>query len=262
MKTVVVTGSSRGIGFHLAKGFLKANCQVMLSGRNPETLQDAAHKLQVLFPQAQVATCVCDMADFQQVEALWQATLERYGKVDIWINNAGQGHSQSDCWEIPASKMASIVTSNVLGVMYGSKVAMQGMLKQGFGAIYNMEGLGSDGRIVDGLAIYGSTKSAVRYFTRALIKEAAETPVIVGTLSPGMVMTDLIIKQYVDDPAGWEKAKRIFNILADKPETVTAWMVPQILANTRHGKAIAWLTQWKVIGRFIGSMFTQRNVTD
>jgi len=64
-----------------------------------------------------------------------------------------------------------VVRTNVLGVMYGSRVAMRGMLEQGRGEIYNMEGLGSDGGFVlPGAILYGATKSAVTYFTRGLVK--------------------------------------------------------------------------------------------
>jgi len=262
MKTIVITGSSRGIGYHLASAFLEQHCQVVLSGRFADTLEQAASQLRIIYPAGQLQTVVCDVSEFEQVNQLWKTAIAHFGKIDIWINNAGQGHHQSKSWDLETDLVNSIVQTNILGVMIGSKVAMQGMLEQGFGAIYNMEGLGSDGRTVNGLAIYGTTKAALRYFTQSLIKESANTPVLVGTLSPGMVMTDFITKQYTHDPKGWEKAKPIFNILADKPETVTAWMAPKIIANTKHGKSIVWLTQGKVIARFLGSLFHKRNVTD
>lgn len=262
MKTIVITGSSRGIGYHLAKAFLKENCQVVLTGRSTQTLEQAASQLRTIYPAAQILTVVCDVSEFEQVDQLWKTAKAHFGKIDIWINNAGQGHPQANSWDYEVGMIKGIVQTNIMGVMNGSKVAMLGMLEQGSGAIYNMEGLGSDGRTVNGLALYGTTKAAVRYFTQSLIKESATTPVLVGTLSPGMVMTEFITLQYVNDPKGWERAKPVFNILADKPETVTAWMAPKILANKRHGKSIVWLTQEKVIARFIGSLFHKRNVTD
>lgn len=262
MKTIVITGSSRGIGYHLAKAFLKENCQLVLTGRSTQSLERAASQLRTIYPAAQILTVVCDVSEFDQIDQLWKTAKAHFGKVDIWINNAGQGHPQANSWNYEVNMIQGIVQTNILGVIYGSKVAMQGMLEQGSGAIYNMEGLGSDGRTVNGLALYGTTKAAVRYFTQSLIKESASTPVLVGTLSPGMVMTEFITQQYVNNPKGWERAKPVFNILADKPETVTSWMAPKILANKRHGKSIVWLTQEKVIARFVGSLFHKRNVTD
>jgi short-subunit dehydrogenase len=262
MKTVVITGSSRGIGFNLAEQFIKNHYQVVLSGRSFNALSLARIKLLDKYPDARIHTVPCDVSNYEQVENLWKQSINQFGQIDIWINNAGQAHSQAPGWEHHQSIMESVVNTNILGVMFGSKVAMQGMIGQGFGSIYNMEGLGSDGRMVDGLSIYGTSKAAVRYFTRSLIKEAANTPVIVGTLSPGMVMTDLIRKQYKDQPEQWEQAKRIFNILADKPHTIAAWMVPQIIENKINGIRIAWLTQRKVLWRFISSLWHKRDVAE
>ena len=262
MKTVVITGSSRGIGYHLAGHFLQNHYQVVLSGRSFNALSLARINLLEKYPDARIHTVPCDVANYEQVENLWYQSVNQFGQIDIWINNAGQAHPQANSWEQHQSIMESTINTNILGVMYGCKVAMKGMLHQGFGTIYNMEGLGSNGRMVEGLSIYGTSKAAIWYFSRNLIKEAAQTNIKVGTLSPGMVMTDLIRKQYIDRPEQWQQAKRIFNILADKPETIANWMVPKIIANNKNGAHIAWLTQWKVMGRFIRSLWHKRNITD
>ena len=262
MKTVVITGSSRGIGYHLADQFLQNHYQVVLSGRSFNALSLARINLLEKNPDARIHTVPCDVGNYEQIENLWNQSINQFGQVDIWINNAGQAHPQASSWEQHQSIMESVINVNILGVIFGSKVAMQGMLHQGFGAIYNMEGLGSDGRTVNGLSIYGTSKAAVRYFSKNLITEAALTNVRVGTLSPGMVMTDLIRKQYTDQPEQWQQAKRIFNILADKPETIAEWMVPKIIANEKNGAHIAWLTQGKVMWRFISSLWHKRNITE
>ena len=82
-----------------------------------------------------------------------------------------------------------------------------------------------------GLKIYGTSKYAVHYFTESLALEAKETPVIVGSLRPGMVVTDLLTERYKGRPEEWERAKKIFNIIADKVENVTPWLAKRMLAN-------------------------------
>jgi short-subunit dehydrogenase len=134
------------------------------------------------------------------------------------------------------------------------------MLEQGFGALYNMEGLGSDGRRVKGLTLYGATKRAVRYLTEGLVVEAKGTSVLVGRLSPGMVTTDFLLGRYDQSSEEWEKAKRMFNILADRAETVTPWLVGKVLANTKHGASFQWLTFPKILGRFLSAPFVTRDV--
>ncbi len=116
--------------------------------------------------------------------------------------------------------------------------------------------------MVPGLALYGTTKAALAFLDTSLIEEVKGKPVQVGSLMPGMVMTDMLLNQRSGDPADWERSKRAFNILADKVETVTPWLVDQILKNEQNGARIAWLNGMKIMGRFLTAPFTKRNVVD
>jgi short-subunit dehydrogenase len=146
--------------------------------------------------------------------------------------------------------------------MHGSIVAIKGMQEQGFGAIYNMEGLGSDGRIIKGMALYGTSKSALSYLTKAMSKETQDTPVLVGGIRPGMVATKLITEQYEGHPEEWERVKRVFNILSDRVETVTPWLAKKILTNNKNGVTISWLSKSKLMRRFLTAPFHKRHVFD
>ena len=137
------------------------------------------------------------------------------------------------------------------------------MLKQGFGEIYMFEGFGSNGQLQKGLTVYGSTKRALRYFTAAAANEYKDTPIIIGSISPGIVTTDLLIRSSKDSSENWEKAKKILNLLADRVETVTPWLVEQTLNNKKNGAKIAWLNRTKVMGRlFFGGLFYKRRIID
>jgi NADP-dependent 3-hydroxy acid dehydrogenase YdfG len=157
-------------------------------------------------------------------------------------------------------QIQAVVETNVAGAMHGAKVALRGLLEQGSGSLYNMEGLGSDGRKVAGLTLYGSTKYSLRYLTDALVEETRDTPVLVGALRPGMVVTDLLTEQYKERPEDWERAKRIFNILADRVETITPWLAQKVLANNKTGVRITWLTGPRIIGRFLAAPFRRRDL--
>jgi short-subunit dehydrogenase len=139
-------------------------------------------------------------------------------------------------------------------------VALAGMLARGAGSIYNMEGLGSDGRKIQGLTLYGSTKYGLAYLTDALVEEVKDTPVIVGALRPGMVVTDLLTGQYHDRPEAWERAKGTFNLLADRVETVAPWLAEQVLTNERNGARFKWLNPLRLAGRFLMAPLRQRNL--
>jgi NAD(P)-dependent dehydrogenase (short-subunit alcohol dehydrogenase family) len=123
-----------------------------------------------------------------------------------------------------------------------------------------MEGSGSDGRVGHGLTVYGSSKRGGRFLTDALIQEVADTPVIVGALSPGMLLTDLVTGQMEQDSQEWERLKRIMNIIADRVETVAPWLAGRILANEKNGASIRWMTRGKVLWRFLTAPFSKRDL--
>jgi NAD(P)-dependent dehydrogenase (short-subunit alcohol dehydrogenase family) len=252
LKSIVITGSTRGIGYGLAENFLRLGQRVVISGRHQQSLEEALGNLTRDYPAERVRGLVCDMRDHGQVESLWQAAADAFGGVDIWINNAGVAQAQGAFWDLRPEQIQELIDTNVIGAMYGARTALKGMLAQGRGAFYNMEGLGSDGRWVEGLTLYGTSKRALNYLTDSLVREAAGSDVIVGAIRPGMVLTDLILKRYQGkDPSEWESARRIFNILADRVETVTPYLAERVLQNSRNGALISWLTPTKAMWRFL-----------
>ena len=262
MKSIVITGSTSGIGFGLADVFLSQGCAVTISGRSQTNLDKAYRILSGKYDQNRILAYICDVSHYDQVEGLWSAARARFGRVDIWINNAGAGHPETLIWDYSREMIDRVIAANVTGALYGLTVASKGMMQQGFGSIYNMEGLGSSGPVIKGLALYSATKSALARLTRAAAKEAQGMPIIIGSLRPGMVATKLITEQYDGHPEEWKRAERIFNILSDRVETVTPWLVNKILSNNKNGVRIEWLTRSKVFLRFLTSPFHKRSIFD
>jgi NAD(P)-dependent dehydrogenase (short-subunit alcohol dehydrogenase family) len=260
MKHIVITGSTRGIGLGLADAFLKLGCAVTLSGRVPANVDAAIDQLAAQHDRHNMLGVTCDVRNYAEVKALWDAARARFEHVDVWINNAGFSGMQMLIWQMPPHDAQAIVETNLLGTINGAKVAIEGMLQQGYGSLYNMEGAGSDGRQHDRLALYGMTKYAIHYFTDSLILETKGTPLIVGALKPGMVMTDMVVRQFDDRPVERARARRVFNIIADRVETVAPWLAQQILANDKTGVRINWLTKRKLFTRFLLAAFRQRDV--
>lgn len=260
MKVVVITGSTKGIGYGLAEAFLAKGCSVIICSRSIESVENALETLQAKYTTGRVIGMACDVANYESVLALWNLAVESFGKVHIWINNAGLSHPRKSIWQQTPERLKSVVDTNLLGAMNGSAVAIKGMMEQGFGAVYNMLGLGSNGMKVKGYGLYSSTKYATRYFTETLIKDMAKTPVQVGTILPGMILTDMLTGNDSEDPKQLNKLKWIFRVLADKVETVTPWIAEQLLLNNNtNGTRIAWLTKQKIFFRFLTAPFRKRN---
>ncbi len=262
MKTIVITGSTRGIGHGMAAAFLELGCAVVVSGRQQAVVDQVVSGLAARFGTERVLGLACDVRKLEQVQGLWDAAAAHYGRIDIWINNAGVAHPLTDFADFKPETIQAVLDTNIAGMMYGAITALHGFQKQGGGAIYNMFGLGSTGRQVKRMALYGASKSAVAYLNHALVEETRGQPILVGALLPGMVVTDLLTQQRDSDPQEWARTSRIFNILADRVETVAPWLARRVLENTKHGAVISWTNPWMIGWRFLTAPFTHRQVID
>lgn len=260
---IVITGSTRGLGLCLAREFLARGCAVTVSGRTSKAVDAAVARLRVEFPDGQVHGAACDTGHPCQVDGLWTSAVRAMGGVDHWINNAGISQPLVPIWDVDPADIEAVVCTDLLGVLYGARTAMRGMLAQGSGAIWFMEGHGSSGGIRKGMSVYGAAKRALRYAARALAVEARGTGIIVGALSPGIMITDFTMSRLDrGDRASWERTVKVFNILADTPETVAAFLAPRILRARRTGTLIAWLTGPKIMRRFMTAGITRRRVIE
>ena len=252
MKNVVITGSTRGIGLAMAAEFLKAGCNVTLSGRG-EALSKETLDMFYNF-SGKYIYIPCNVQEKSSLQNLWDASVSKWGKVDIWINNAGQNAPHKFSWETGETYTENTIKTNITGMIFGSQISAARMLEQGYGAIYSMEGLGSNDMIQPKTILYGTTKRALTYFMKALAKELEGTGVIAGRLSPGMMLTDFITKTpdgMHSDVITDEKFRKLFNILADKPETVAKFFIPKMINNTKNDAHFVWLTNKKAAWRFM-----------
>lgn len=260
MNNIVVTGSTRGIGFGLAQELLQRGARVVVSGRSEGSVQQALDHLGSSFSKDRVAGCVADVRVPEQLQTLWETAVGLFGAVDIWINNAGISGDPRMLWEQSAHAAEDILASNILGAIFGSQVALRGMLEQGAGAVYFVEGMGSDGRTHEGLTLYGTSKYALHYLMLALAKELQNTSVVVASLRPGMVATEMLTRPYRGRPEDWERAAPIFNVLADPVDAVAAWMADAVLTNRRSGIVLARVSRLDLILRFLVSPFRKRDL--
>jgi len=263
MKNIVITGSTRGIGLEMAKEFLRNKCNVTLSGRGQFLSEEVIRQLENFNDNYIYVTC--DVSFENDIQSLWDESIRKWGTIDIWINNAGQNSPHAFSWDIDVSDTKSVINTNLIGMIYGSQIAAREMIKQGFGAIYSMEGLGSNNMIQAKTIHYGTTKHALTYYMKGLSKELKGTNVIAGRLSPGMMLTDFITKDrngHESEVISDKSFIKIFNILADKPETVAHFFIPRMLKNTKNNIQIAWLTNQKIIIRFLFAGFSKNRLIE
>jgi NAD(P)-dependent dehydrogenase (short-subunit alcohol dehydrogenase family) len=251
MNNVVVTGSTRGIGLALIREFIKQGHSAVVSGRTETACERVVSELTSELRGNQVIGIPCDVRDHSQLQRLWDNAAAKLGSIDIWINNAGQAHGTHRFWEQPTDQVEAVIGTNMTGLMLASHVAINGMLKQGHGAIYNLSGFGRNGIQRDGMAIYGTSKRGVDYFTKALAKELRDTPVLMCQMNPGMIVTDMLREGYVTTVQDPELVRRTYNLLGDMPEDAADFLVKNILANNKNGVLINRLPRYRVMLRLL-----------
>jgi glucose 1-dehydrogenase len=188
-KVAVVTGSSRGLGLAIARAYAREGAAVVLSSRTGTAVEAEAAELRAQGFRA--AALACDVADRAQVEALADFAVSTFGRLDIWVNNAGLSATFGPTVEIDPQEFEQVTRANILGTYYGSRAAMRRFLEQGSGKLINMAGRGSD-RPAPLQNAYGSSKIWITWFTRALAEETKGRGVEVHVFNPGLMFTDMV----------------------------------------------------------------------
>lgn len=261
---VVITGAAGGVGYAYAGEFMDRGYDVVIC--DVKDCTTAAKALTAAHPNGRVFHTKCDVSDAKSVEALGKFAKSKVDKIGYWINNAGINGGRRALLDVPIEMVETVVKVNLLGVLLGTKIAMEIMKDQdGFeGEIFNTVGSGVKGGGTPGYACYGATKRGLPQLTATLVKELDEGvqgyekeemagSIKVHSLSPGMVFTKLLL-----DDSTPELRKFPFGILAAQPEEVAADLVPKILASKANGSSVEFLTTDRILTKFFERFVLQK----
>jgi short-subunit dehydrogenase len=163
-QTVVITGASQGIGRETALEMGRAGASLVLAARNKEALNELATEIERIGGHALAVPT--DVAEYDQVERLGHQAVERFGRIDTWVNNAAVS-IYATVEELQPDEMERLVRVNLLGQMFGSKVAVQHMKPRRAGMIVNVGSALSE-RAIPLQSAYVATKHGVQGFSEAL----------------------------------------------------------------------------------------------
>lgn len=263
MKTVVITGGTRGLGYELAKQFIIRNYNVVICGTSDESVEKATDSLKSFRIEGKITGKKCDVSVLEEVESLADYAQSQFDSIDIWINNAGVNQSFCYYWEVSEKETDFLLNVDLKGTINGTTVATKRMTEQKFGAIYNVEGMGSNDAFQSCFTLYGTAKRAVTYFTDAAAHEIEEKklPILIGKLSPGIMITDFLTsaKGKTQQTTLTDKTKKVYNILGDYPDVIAKYLVDHIETNKKNGYRISWLTGTKAAFRFMTAGFNKRD---
>lgn len=212
-KTVIVTGAGSGIGAATARRFSEEGAAVVLCGRTRDKLEAVAKDL----PADRTLVHAADVADLPAVEGLVAAAVERFGRLDVMVNNAGIAPT-GPITEAPVEDWHAVIATDVNGVFYGCRAAVPHLVKTG-GSIVNVSsvsGLGGDWN----MSFYNAAKGAVTNFTRSLALELGAKGVRVNAVNPSLTFTDLTADMKDDSELMAKFKERIALGRAADPEDI------------------------------------------
>jgi NAD(P)-dependent dehydrogenase (short-subunit alcohol dehydrogenase family) len=183
-KVALVTGASRGIGRAIAATYAAAGARVMLSSRKQDALEAAAAEM-----EGETACFAANAGEPEQAEACVAATVERFGAVDILVNNAATNPYMGRSIDIDLPRYDKTWHVNMRGPLVWTQCAWQQSMKERGGVVINVASVGGLG-VESSIGIYNATKAALIHLTRTLAAELAPG-VRVNALAPGLVKTDM-----------------------------------------------------------------------
>ncbi|MCI6274896.1 MAG: glucose 1-dehydrogenase [Coriobacteriaceae bacterium] len=193
-KTAIVTGGTSGIGLSTAQALLAKGAKVVVAGRNSQRGEKAVEELSKT--SAEVAFCQTDTSDEGNVKGLVAFAVERFGSLDIMVNNAGTG-TMATVDEMTGEDWRKVIDINLTGVFYGIKYAAIQMKKQGHGgAIVSTSSI--EGAVGDPLIpSYCAAKGGVNLLTKSSALALAKDGIRVSTVNPGYVDTPLVSAELI-----------------------------------------------------------------
>jgi NAD(P)-dependent dehydrogenase (short-subunit alcohol dehydrogenase family) len=246
-KIVVITGSTRGYGYAIAAAMLEAGATVVISGRSQDSLTQAMKVLKAL---GVVNGQTCDVRNEEQVYALARFAVQTFGRIDIWINNAGYSSSAGLMLETRPHEAVDMFLANDMGVLYGCQAALHFMTPRKEGTLVNIYGNGSFLRPASPTGLYGATKAWLASFTRSLAKEIHGSGIKLIGFSPGMLLTDMLTNPVVIGERGKEMLKRysfVLRLLANDPQKSARKLVETVANNRKEFMEYRALRPWTIM---------------
>ena len=193
-RVVIVTGGGRGLGLEMARALARCGCRVAISGaRESAELATACTELEAIAGIGNVLSVRADVSCWPDCENLARDTLDRFGRIDALINNAGRGMLEISndynvrpalFWQADPNGLRNIVEANVLGPLLMSRACAPHMVRRGFGRIINISTSAAT-MVRKGYSPYGPSKAALEAMTAVWARDLEGTGVTVNALLPG-----------------------------------------------------------------------------
>lgn len=243
-RLAVVTGSSRGFGLAIAVELAKRGARVVVTGRSVSAVEAA---VKTVSAYGRVEGHQLDVREADQVYGLARQLFEKYGRIDIWINNAGYSSAAGRMIEFDPLEALDMFRANDLGAFHGAQAALKYMLPQKAGLLVNIYGAGSFLNPSSPTGLYAATKAWLSSFTRTLAVELKGSGVRLLGFSPGMMLTDMLTSPTVIGENGQAMLKNfgfVLRFLGKSPEAAAQALAAAIEGQKKEFVEIRLMKPW------------------
>lgn len=209
-KAVIITGGGSGLGRAAALSVAKAGGDLVLVDMNKDSLEESKKEIQDAVSDAKVEVFEANVTDEEQVKKYVQFTMDKFGKIDGFFNNAGIEGKQNLTEEYGSDEFAKVVAVNLNGVFFGMKHVLKIMKEQGNGSIVNTASVGGI-RGVGNQSGYAASKHGVVGLTKNSGIEYGQYGISINAIAPGAIMTAMVegsLRQMAGED--WESAGKEF----------------------------------------------------
>ena len=186
-KTAIVSGGSKGIGKAIALKYAQAGADVVICSRRKENLEAAV--IEAESNGLSLIPIECNTSNFDSIQSVVDLTMDKFGKVDILVNNAATNPYYGPILNSEDSHWDKIFDVNVKGYFNFAKACSISMIKNNYGKIINVASIAAKTPL-EGLGVYNISKAAVVMLTKVLAKELGQHNIQINTLAPGLIKTD------------------------------------------------------------------------
>ncbi len=219
-KVAVITGASRGLGAGLATRFLAQGLAVAACARTEPQLDGDASAL---------LTMAADVSEADAVQAFCTAAIERFGRIDLWINNAGLLRPIGPLRDNDPSELARHIEVNVLGVLYGSRAFIRHLHERGGNGVLLNISSGAARNAYAGWSAYCAGKAAVDRMSEAIALEEADNGLRVHAVAPGIIDTDMQAMIRDCTPEQFPRVQKFLDLKAQEGFSSPAFVADRLL---------------------------------
>lgn len=207
-KVAIVTGAGQGLGAEVVRVLAREGAKVVGTGRTLSKVENVFKELKAEYPDYEITPMHQDVSSKVDWERVVNDTVEKYGRLDIVVNNAGI-MSNKNVMEVTGEEALNVYKTNTLSVIYSVQVAAPEMEKVGGGSFVNIDSIGGmvSGDADGGDAAYSASKGGTRALTKHIAFQLAGKNIRANTIHPGGIMTPMLKGVFDATPALWERVK-------------------------------------------------------